>query len=563
MKLDQLNGNRMWRDSEALELGQVDEYETFDDRGKDAPAPEGYKRIRVHFVYDIKHDGRHKARLVADGHLTDVPLESVYSSVVTLRAVRLVTFLAELNDLELWGTDVGNAYLESFTREKVYIVAGPEFGDRQGHTLVIRKALYGLRTSGARWHDRFFDVMLEMGFTPCKLESDVWMRDCGDHYEYIATYVDDLMIASKNPQAIIDLLTGKYQFKLKGTGPLKFHLGCDYFRDADGVLCVSPKTYIKRFLKSFERIFGEKPKCRYKAPLEEGDHPELDDSEEATMDITKLYQSLIGGFQWIYALGRFDIGTATMTMASFRAAPRVGHMDRLKRMCGYLSSFSSGCIRIRTDKPDYSALPDPDFEWARQVYGDVKEIIPDDVPRPLGKSVVTTTYVDANLMHCLATGRSVTGILHLVNKTPVEWYTKKQATVETATYGSEFTASRVASDQVVDLRNTLRYMGVKVDSKSYMFGDNESVVQSTTIPHSRLHKRHNALSFHRVREAIAAKILAFFHIPGAINPADILSKHWGYSKVWTTLQPLLFWQGDTAVLLEATSPSAEGGKKGD
>ena len=92
-------------------------------------------------VYAVKHDGRHKARLVAGGHLTDTPIDSVYSSVVSLRGVRILTFLSELNDMDLWSTDIGNAYLESYTREKVYIVAGPEFGEREGHTLIITKAL--------------------------------------------------------------------------------------------------------------------------------------------------------------------------------------------------------------------------------------------------------------------------------------------------------------------------------------------------------------------------------------------------------------------------------------
>jgi len=79
-----------------------------------------------------------------------------------------------------------------------------------------------------------------------------------------------------------------------------------------------------------------------------------------------------------------------------------------------------------------------------------------------------------------------------------------------------------------------------------MFGDNESVVNSSVKPHSKLHKRHTALSFHRVREAIAAGIVTFVHVPGDCNPADLLSKHWGYQQVWQLLQPLLFWQGDTA-----------------
>ena len=145
----------------------------------------------------------------------------------------------------------------------------------------------------------------------------------------------------------------------------------------------------------------------------------------------------------------------------------------------------------------------------------------------------------------MITGRSVTGILHLVNKTPIDWYSKKQATVETATYGSEFIAARICVDQSIDLKNTLRYLGVPVRKKAYMFGDNKSVVDSSTVPHAKLHKRHNALSFHRVREAIAGAIVGFYHINGDENPADILSKHWGYRQIWKLLQPLLFWKGDT------------------
>ena len=101
-----------------------------------------YKKINVHFVYAIKHDGRHRARLVAGEHLTDTPIDSVYSSVVSLRGIRIIAFLAELNGLKLWGTDVGSAYLEAYTKEKVYIVAGPEIREREGCTLVIVRALY-------------------------------------------------------------------------------------------------------------------------------------------------------------------------------------------------------------------------------------------------------------------------------------------------------------------------------------------------------------------------------------------------------------------------------------
>ena len=100
-------------------------------------------------------------------------------------------------------------------KEKVYIVSGPEFGPLEGHNLIIIKALYGLRTSGLRWHERLANCLRDMRFEPCKIEPDIWMRPCGEgHYEYIAVYVDDLLIASKDPKAIIDVLTSKHSFKL-------------------------------------------------------------------------------------------------------------------------------------------------------------------------------------------------------------------------------------------------------------------------------------------------------------------------------------------------------------
>jgi Reverse transcriptase (RNA-dependent DNA polymerase) len=145
--LDQRNGNTLWRDATVLELTQIDDYVTLIDKGHHTKvkAPIGYKKIRVHLIYDVKHDGRHKARLVADGScLNDIPLESVYSGVVSLRGLRIVLFLAKLNHVKTWVTEVGNAYLEAFKSEKVYIIAGPEFGEREGHILIISKALYGL-----------------------------------------------------------------------------------------------------------------------------------------------------------------------------------------------------------------------------------------------------------------------------------------------------------------------------------------------------------------------------------------------------------------------------------
>ena len=126
-----------------LELTQIHEYKVFKDTGKaqfhngKVVKPDGFQKIRVHFVYAVKHDGRFKARLVTDGHLTKEPVESIYSGVVSLRSLRMVVFLSQLNDLEIWRADVGNAYLEAYTDEKLCIIAGPEFKELPCTGLVL------------------------------------------------------------------------------------------------------------------------------------------------------------------------------------------------------------------------------------------------------------------------------------------------------------------------------------------------------------------------------------------------------------------------------------------
>ena len=485
IRLDKENSNTHWQDAMELELTQIHEYKVFKDTGKaqfhigKVVTPDGFQKIRVHFVYAVKHDGRFKARLVADGHLTKEPVEYIYSEVVSLRSLRMVVFLSQLNDLEIWVADVGNAYLDAYTDEKFRIIAGPEFKELQGHLLIMIKALYGTRSRGASWHDRLFDILQELDFKPSK-----------------------------------------------------------------------------------ESMIKEKPR-KSRPPLEGGNHPELDTSDLCDENQTKQFQTLIGQLQWLISLGCFDIAIHVMSLSRFRAQPRKGHLDRAKRIVGYLLFLPDGAIRFRTGEPDFSSLKDQEYDWTRSVYSGACEQIPHDIPKPLGKHVQTTHYVDANLHHDLATGKAVTAVLHFLNQTPIDAYTKRQSTVEPATYGSEFVAARTAVDQIIDIRTTLQYLGVPIRDKSYMFGDNRSVVTSSTIPNSTISKRHHLASYHRVREAIAAKYISFHWKERKSNPADILSKHWEIATVWPMLKPILFWRGETATQLKgsdripSTTPGVE------
>ena len=108
-------------------------------------------------------------------------------------------FLAELNGLEAYATDIGNAYLEATTQEKVCVEVGNEFGDLKGHLLIIHKALYGLRSSGKEFSDLLAHCLKELGFTQSRAEPEIFMKENGGIYEYVATYVDDLCLVMKDP----------------------------------------------------------------------------------------------------------------------------------------------------------------------------------------------------------------------------------------------------------------------------------------------------------------------------------------------------------------------------
>jgi len=184
-----------------------------------------------------------------------------------------------------------------------------------------------------------------MGFIPSKAARDIWMHDCGDHYEYIAVYIDDLLIASKDPSSIIKPLSDEHKFKLKGTGAVSFHLGCDWFRYEDGNLCYTPHQYIEKVMDNYLRLFGKHPHNAH-WPIVQGDHLELDTSELLDDAGIQIYQSLIGSLQWAIQIGRFDIATAGMTLSRFRTCPRQGHLDRVKRVIECLSKFKHGAIHF-------------------------------------------------------------------------------------------------------------------------------------------------------------------------------------------------------------------------
>jgi hypothetical protein len=162
-------------------------------------------------------------------------------------------------------------------------------------------------------------------------------------------------------------------------------------------------------------------------------------------------------------------------------------------------------------------------DWS-EFYPDAKEAIPHNVPKARGNGVVTSCFVDADHAGCKATRRSHTGVIIYVNKAPILWYSKRQNTVETSTFGSKYCAIKIAIDMIEGLHYKLRMMGITLSGPTSVFCDNQSVVKNTTAPESGLKKRHNAIAYHRAREAQAAGIIRVAWENGDTNIADVLTK---------------------------------------
>ena len=235
---------------------------------------------------------------------------------------------------------------------------------------------------------------------------------------------------------------------------------------------------------------------------------------------------MIGSLNCVHTLGRFDIAHALNQMSRYSMAPRKGHLEAVKRIFGYLRARPCGQI-IVDDEPEPSirskATINDGFNWT-EFYQDTCEDIPDDMPKPEGKLATLTCYVDADHARDKVTRRSVTGIILMVNNTPMAWMSKRQKTVEVAAFGSEMIAARIAVEMLIEWRDKLRMLGLNLEEKSWLVGDNMSVTINTTLPSSALKKKHLACNYHKVRETIAAGFVIFGHINSEDNISDMCTK---------------------------------------
>jgi hypothetical protein len=534
--LDVKNGDTLWADAIRKEIANVRlAFEVWDK--SEAEIPPGYQKIRCHMIFDVKmgENFRRKARFVAGGHTTETPASLTYASVVSRDSVRIALLVAALNDLNVVVCDIQNAYLTADCAEKIYTIAGTEFGSEKGSIFIVKKALYGLKSSGAAFRALLSRTLIGIGYAPTRADPDVYLRRAirpgvGQYYEMVLCYVDDIMVISHDTPATTDQLKQVFKLKDDKVEPPEMYLGARLQKKVmNGTDCwtMTSDDYVKTAIRNLEERLaksGDFLPTRCDTPLASNARPELDTSAELSAEGIQHYQELIGVLRWATELGRVDILHEVSVLSTHMALPRIGHLKHVYHIFGYLKKNPKRTLAF---DPSY---PVGDFEsrfvqydWT-DFYRDAEDKIPHDMPEPLGNPVSLYCFTDADHASDRATRRSHTGVLIFVNRAPIIWFSKKQNTVETSTFGSEFIAMKISVELIEALRYKLRMFGIRIEKPASVFCDNNSVVQNVTVPESTLSKKHNAIAYHRVREAVAAGIIRVAKEPTETNLADPLTK---------------------------------------
>ena len=297
---------------------------------------------------------------------------------------------------------------------------------------------------------------------------------------------------------------------------------------------MSSINYLKEATKNVEERLSKHGKqlCQKAVtPMESNYIPETDDTPELDVEQIEFYQELIGILRWATEIGRVDILTEVAILSAYQASPREGHLRQLLHIFAYLKRNPKLSLYFDPQLPN---IPDNVFnvetESFKEHYRDAKDELPYNMPKPLGRSVTITAYVDASHASNKVTRRSQTGFVIFVNRAPISWYSKRQSTVETSTFSSEFIAMKTCIESIESLRFKLRMFGVPIDGPAKVLCDNEGVVRNSSEFASKLNKKHSSLAYHKTRWCVAAGIVLIGWVDTNDNLADAFTKRLSADK---------------------------------
>lgn len=351
-----------------------------------------------------------------------------------------------------------------------------------------------------------------------------------------------MQITDKKPELIMSTIKDTYKVRQDTIKQPYQYLGADirqvHFDDGTFAFTMSSQSYVKNAVKNIKDRLNDDGlrfntklssiEFSAKQPFSSTEYrPELDTSAECNEDQTQFYQNVIGILRWLVELGRIDIAYEVSILSGYLAMPRTGYLQQALYIVKYIDIHSSN--ELTFDPQEYFINSELRNEARRKrlamsaLYPDAEELLPTNAPDPREESVQINCFVYSDHAGDRITRRSHTGILIYINKAPISWFSKKQTTVESSTFGSEFVALKLATEQIISSRYKLMMFGIPIDGFANIFCDNKSVFLNASVAESRLNKKHNLVCLHRVRECVAAGILMPFKVDTNYNLLDILT----------------------------------------
>eukprot|EP00957_Ditylum_brightwellii_P065119 4939469-Ditylum_brightwellii.AAC.1 len=291
--IDQANRDKKWGEAIAKEMNALERLRVFEyfDPGMTFSCDKGWQYAPMQMIFDVKHDLRRNAHFVVGGHVIDSTGHVTYSSTIKDLSVRLMLLIAVKHDLGFMAGGIGNAFCTAPCTEKIWSMKGDQFGNKKGSIVVLKRALYRLKTASASFHQFLGDFLREIGFVPLMADQDLGLQKLEEHagYDYIATHIDNIIIVAKNPSKCMTRIEHHFQVRDVTDSP-SYYLGNDLIKRGK-LIHLSTYNYVKEVLRKYQEKYGSLAKENL--PLKPKLKPELDDPPLVDEAKHKEYQHII------------------------------------------------------------------------------------------------------------------------------------------------------------------------------------------------------------------------------------------------------------------------------
>nr|BAK64102.1 gag-pol polyprotein [Eustoma grandiflorum] len=485
--VDEACSQSNWRDAMIMEMDALNKNNTWER----CQLPPGKRTVGCRWVFTVKYkaDGtieRHKARLVAKGYTQTygVDYSETFSPVARIDTIRVLFAIAATENWPLHQFDVKNAFLHGTLKEEVFMDPPPGFSKEflPGQVCKLNRALYGLKQSPRAWFGRFTQAMKKDGYRQSNADHTLFIKRQGSLVTCLIIYVDDMIITGNDANEISRLRDYLFtQFEMKDLGGLKYFLGIEVLRSAEGIY-ISQRKYILDLLTEVG-LLDAKP-----ADTPMVQNHKLDIVQGAASADREQYQRLVGKLIYL-SHTRPDIAYAVGVVSQFMHSPQKHHLEAVFRIMRYLKGTPGRGLLFKNNG-----------------------------------HLNIEAYTDADWAGSQIDRRSTSGYFTLVGGNVVTWRSKKQKVVALSSAEAEYRGIVKGVSEVLWIRKLLQELGFPVTDPTCLMCDNKASISISENPVQHDRTKHVEIDRHFVKEKIEDGIIALPHVRSEDQLADILTK---------------------------------------